>query len=191
MTHPLVEMICNRVSYPRLTEPAPDQDVLENIYRSALRAPDHMLLRPWRYLVIQGDARVALGQLFCDAALADDPQVSISQQEKFRTMPMRAPMIVVGIAKPSPHPKVPLEEQLVSCGVGMGYMLLSLQAEGFGGIWRTGPLASDETVRAGLGVKEHETIVGFLYLGTPQGEGKSVPHFELDDFFVNWNEPVQ
>lgn len=186
MASSFTDLVLNRVSSPRLSDPAPEQSQLEKIYRSALRAPDHMMLRPWRYLVIKGDARAQLGEVFCEAAKQDDSELSDVQQNKFRAMPLRAPMLVVGISTNQDHPKVPVEEQVVSCGVGMGYMLLMLQAEGFGGIWRTGPMAEHAYVRECLGVQAHETLVGFLYIGTPVGEPKPVPQIAIDDHFIEW-----
>jgi nitroreductase len=191
MVASFIDLISKRVSYPRLVGPAPNDDLLERIYRSALRAPDHMMLRPWRYLLIKDDARNTLGDVFCDAALKDDTHLTAAQKEKYRVMPLRAPMMIVGISTNQEHPKVPVEEQVISCGVGIGYMLLALQSEGFGGIWRTGPLAHNAYVREALGIQEHETLVGFLYLGTPQGEAKPIPDTSVDNYFTEWNSSLK
>lgn len=186
MNPELLNLMCKRVSSPRLEAPAPPVAVLEKIFQTALRAPDHMLLRPWRYLVIDGDARAQLGELFCEAALKDSPRLTAAQCDKYRSMPLRAPMILVGIAENQVHKKVPSEEQVVSCGVGMGYMLLALQSVGFGGVWRTGPMATNTVVKAQLGVQVHETLVGFLYMGTPKGELRPVPELNTSDYFHQW-----
>lgn len=50
--------LMTRTSQGALTEPAPSADVLNHAFQAALRAPDHRLLRPWRYLVIDGEARL-------------------------------------------------------------------------------------------------------------------------------------
>ncbi len=42
---------------------------LEQILKAGFRAPDHALLRPWRILVIEGEARDRLGALFAQAKL--------------------------------------------------------------------------------------------------------------------------
>lgn len=196
MNQTFVEFIQQRSSSPRLAEPAPTKMELEMIFKSALRTPDHMMLRPWRYLVIEGDARAKLGDLFLKSAqLSADESVASGKPieeinefkaEKFKSMPLRAPMLVVAIACYSDHPKVPKQEQLLSCGVGVGYMLLSLQALGYGGIWRTGDMAFNPHVSAGLGLKEHESIVGFLYIGTPVGEAKPIPDISVDQYFTPW-----
>jgi nitroreductase len=186
MNSELLDLMCKRVSSPRLEAPAPSDQVLEKIFHTALRAPDHMLMKPWRYLVVEGDARVKLGDLFCEAALKDSPELTEVQRDKFRSMSLRAPMIIVGISENHAHNKVPVEEQIVSCGVGIGYMLLALQSIGFGGVWRTGPMATNSIVKKGLGVSLDETLVGFLYIGTPKGELKPVPKLKTSDYFHKW-----
>jgi nitroreductase len=198
MNTSLVELLCQRVSSPRLTEPAPNKEELDLVFKSALRAPDHMLLRPWRYLIIEGEARHKLSELFLSSAkLSFEELVAQSKEklveeitdfkaEKLKSMPMRAPMIIVAIASLINHPKVPHEEQILSCGVGVGYMLLALQALGYGGVWRTGDVALNKYVCEGLGLKSNESIVGFLYLGTPVGEPRPLPDVNLQDYFSNW-----
>ncbi len=187
MNEAIVDLLCQRVSFPRLAEPAPEAEALDKIYRAALRAPDHMLLRPWRYLVIQGEGREALGELLCEAGREQcGGYISTAQAEKYRAMPLRAPMILVGVSLNVDHPKVPAEEQVLSCGAGISYMLLALQAQGFGGIWRTGPLAQNPRLKSGLGIAPHESLVGFLYLGTPVGEAKPLPDLKAEDYFLDW-----
>lgn len=182
----LVDLIANRVSSPRLTEPAPNAEQLEQIFKCALRAPDHMLLRPWRYLVIEGDARAKLGEAFVEAAQQNATALTDAQIEKYRKMPLRAPMMIVAVSTNLPHEKVPVVEQQVSCGVGVGYMLLALQAMGYNGIWRTGVLAEDALVKERLGIQPHESLIGFLYVGTPVGELKAVPTLHQEYFVQNW-----
>lgn len=75
-------------------------------------------------------------------------------------------MIIVGITSHQAHPKVPEVEQTMSAAVGMGYLLLALEAAGYGGMWRTGGLAYNPEIAKGLGLGDHETITGFLYTGS-------------------------
>lgn len=186
MNTSLVELLCQRVSFPRLTEPAPNKQELELVLKSALRTPDHMMLRPWRYMLIEGEARTKLGELFLSSYKALNGEVNEFQADKLKSKPMRAPMIIIAVASLVDHPKVPYEEQVLSCGVGVGYMLLALQALGYGGIWRTGGMALNKHVYQGLGLKENESIVGFLYLGTPVGEPKPIPDVNPQDYISNW-----
>jgi len=186
MSDELFDLMMNRVSFPRLESPAPSKDLMEKLFQSALRTPDHMKLKPWRFLVIEGDGRKSLGDVFRRSAELDDSDLSQAKKDKFTNMPMRAPVIVVGISKNLSHAKVPKTEQVISCGVAMGYMLLGLQSKGFGGVWRTGPLAENSYVMSALGLDSSETIVGFLYMGTPTGEPKKIQLSNSADHFCTW-----
>ena len=48
-----LQALHQRVSVPRLSEPAPKGDILANIQRAAFRAADHARMRPWRFLIIE------------------------------------------------------------------------------------------------------------------------------------------
>lgn len=186
MPHPVTDLLLKRNSSARLTFPAPDGMLLNTLFQAAFRAPDHGLLRPWRYLVIEGDGLERLGELFVASALRETPELSQVQQDKFRKMPTRAPMVIVAIASTQEHVKIPEIEQVISAGVGVGYLLLSLQAEGYGGMWRTGPLAYNIDVQKGLGLTRQESIVGFLYVGTPEGKSKAIPAHDISTFVKKW-----
>ncbi|HYB64639.1 MAG TPA: nitroreductase family protein, partial [Steroidobacteraceae bacterium] len=58
-----IDALVTRRSATTLTEPAPDAGALELIFASAVRAPDHGRLRPWRFLVVRGAARGRFGEL--------------------------------------------------------------------------------------------------------------------------------
>lgn len=181
-----LEALQNRVSSSRLVAPAPAGEPLQAIFRAALRAADHGNLRPWRFLVVEGDDRKALGELYEQAALADTPDLDESQRQRFRAMPLRAPMVVVAVANCREHPKVPELEQVIATGAAVQNMINAAFAQGIGAYWRTGALAYHPRVAAGLGLESNEQIVGFVYLGTPEGTAKPVPELQVADFFSPW-----
>lgn len=180
----VMDALLKRSSEPRLTAPAPDQATLEKAFACAARAPDHALLRPWRYLIIEGeDALNALGELF---AATCDEGASDKEREKCHKKALRAPMVIVGIACQQTHPKVPEIEQTMSAAVGMGYLLLALESAGFGGMWRTGAMAYNLDIARGLGLEDHEIITGFLYTGSVSSSKPGVPRPDQSDFVRRW-----
>lgn len=185
-----LEALHTRVSAPRLSGEVPD-DVLNNILKAALRAPDHALLRPWRILIVKGQHRVSLGELFARVARLQDPDVSEAQLDKARSKPLRAPVILVGIAKLSPHPRVPEVEQLLSCGAAMQNMSIAAFAQGLGAMWRTGSMAYDQVVHEGLGMSEDERITGFLYVGQVEGRTRRAPELDVDDYAREWTGSLE
>lgn len=93
--------------------------------------------------------------------------------DKARNAPFRAPMIIAVVAKCQADHKVPVWEQEMSAGCAVMAMQMAAVAQGFNGIWRTGPLTGSAAVREGFSCGEHDKIVGFLYLGTPQLKASS------------------
>ncbi len=176
----------SRVSVPRLGGAPPDALALENIFRAALRAPDHAQLRPWRFITISGESRNRLGALFAEAQTQDDPSITEAALEKVRSKPLRAPLVVVVIASITPHPKVPDIEQVISAGAAAQSMLVAAHAQGVGAMWRTGSMAYHPTVHAGLGLVDQESIVGYLYLGEPEGRLRDVTPLPVTAFVSEW-----
>lgn len=161
-----LELLVNRRSASRLAEPAPAGEQLDNIVRAGMRAPDHGTLQPWHFFVIEGEGRERFSQTLEQAAIAAGQDEKGA--EKARTSPFRAPLIIAVVAKCDIHHKVPQWEQLLSAGCAVMAMQMAALAQGFNGIWRTGPLTDSPVVRQAFDCREQDKIVGFLYLGTPQ-----------------------
>ncbi|MBS9438578.1 NAD(P)H nitroreductase [Photorhabdus noenieputensis] len=160
-----LELLLNRRSVSRLTTPAPQGEALQHILAAGMRAPDHGALRPWHFIVMQDEGIERFSRLLHQAAI--DGQLGADAEEKAKSAPYRAPLIIAVIAKVAENSKIPEWEQVISAGCAVHAMQMAAVAQGFGGIWRTGSWTDDNTVRAGLGCHQHDKIVGFLYLGTP------------------------
>lgn len=128
----------NRVSCALLTEPGPSAEQLEIMLKAAVRAPDHANLRPWRFLLIEGAAREQLGEVLVQAALTDTPDSAPEALDKVRRKTLRAPTIVVVVAKLTEHPKVPEIEQIITAGAAATNLVTAAFALGVGAYWRTG-----------------------------------------------------
>ncbi len=181
-----VELLLNRVSTPVLSEPGPGEEQLDIIYRAALRAPDHGAIRPWRFLTVKDEARDQLGRVFQQAAQQDNPELEPAKFEKLGRMALRAPLVVVVIARIQEHQKVPAVEQRVSAGAAAQNMILAAFAQGVGAMWRTGDMAYHPHVCSALGLARNEEIIGYLYLGTMPERLKKVPVLEPEDYVSNW-----
>lgn len=181
-----IEALHARNSTPKLTDPAPQGEDREAIFQAALRAPDHARLRPWRFLTVEGDARLMLGEKMAAAALLDNADLDPAIHAKQLVAPMRAPLVIIAAAKIVEHPKVPEVEQLLSTGAAVSQMLTAAHALGYAGIWRTGSVSFSRSFMSSVGLASNETIVGFVYLGTAEGRRKSLPSIDSKDFFESW-----
>lgn len=181
-----IALLANRSSSSRLIEPGPNTQALEQIIRCALRVPDHGRLRPWRFLVIEGEGRNRLGELFVDALRLRNPDASPDVIEKSRTAPLRAPLLIAVIGRLQQHAKVPVIEQHLSAGCAAHTLVLAAQALNFGAIWRTGDNCYDTFIKRGLGLGEEELIVGYIYIGTPMLPARAQPELEPAEFMQTW-----
>ena len=76
-----------------LSEPGPNPEELEALLTIATRVPDHGRLTPWRFLVIEGEARARIGEVIAAAFLADQPQADATRVEQERNRLARAPTV--------------------------------------------------------------------------------------------------
>ncbi|MCW2641051.1 MAG: hypothetical protein JWP76_3357 [Dactylosporangium sp.] len=156
----LVEAISTRRSTHALCEPAPEDDAFVSLLEIAATAPDHGMLRPWRWILLRGAARLALGSYLSRGA-PPERQHSASAKAK------RTPLMAILVFKPSVHHKVFEWEQLAATSSMTYAMMLLLHASGFGSIWRTGSLCTNEELPRFLGLTAEERVLGSLDIGTP------------------------
>jgi nitroreductase len=124
--------------------------------------------------------------VFAEAFRAREPKATAEDLDRERARPLRAPLLVVVVSRPrGDMPKVPVVEQLLSAGAAAQNILLATHALGYGGMWRTGPMAYDRLVHRALGLDEGEAIVGFLYLGTVT-EPPVPPPGPSDSLVTDW-----
>ena len=181
-----LDALHRRSSVPKLSGPLPSKEMLENIYKAAFSAPDHAVLKPWRFLVVTGNSREKLGELFAKAGVAKDASLHQGAIEKLRRKPLRAPLVLVCISSYKFHPKVPEIEQDLSAGAATQNMLIAAFAQDLGAMWRTGSLAYDPIVKSGLGLTVEEKIIGFLYIGAIDGGTKQLREPDLQSYFQEW-----
>lgn len=162
-----------RASVPArlLRAPAPDRAVRDLAVSAALCAPDHGGLRPWRFVFIEGEARLALGDLLVASTLARAPDTPPERLEIERAKPLRAPLVVAaGAAINHERPGVPPWEQEASAAAGIMNFLSALDAQGFGACWLSSPALKDPAVKVALGFAEGDSLLGWIYIGTPDAD---------------------
>jgi nitroreductase len=179
-----IKSIQTRNSIPFLEDPAPTEEEMKEVYKAALRAPDHAWLRPWKYIEVTGKGRQKLANSFLNAANLSGEEITEEYKEKLLKAPFRAPMIIILIADIKEHPKVPKIEQLLSLGASAQNILLSINSLGYGAVWRTGKMAFNPQIVESLGLPKNNEIIGYLYIGTPSREEKVIPNLNIDDYLT-------
>ena len=171
---------------PTMSEERPSRAEVEDLLDAAVMAPTHHMTQPWRFIVVAGKARDALGSVMGSRVrreLPDDPHLEEKvAAEAGRTA--RAPVIITVVYVPSSHPKAIENEDRYAVGAAMQNLMLAAQARGLSTFLRTGPASLDPGVAAHLGLsagdgggggqggdggQRPEEIAGFIYLGRAQG----------------------
>lgn len=181
-----LDLLLSRKSHNKLIAPAPTEEQLTQLFQCALRAPDHALLKPWRYRVFQGEALNELGEKFAQAAKIDDPEITEVKLDKVKRKPLRAPMVIVASVEIVEHPKVPEIEQVLSGGASVQNILMAAHFQGIGAMWRTGSLAFNDNLMRLLGLAENEKIIGFIYLGQEEGDKRVAKELNIEDFVTRY-----
>ncbi|MBG0854627.1 nitroreductase [Streptomyces spinoverrucosus] len=154
--------VLSRRSEHHLVEPAPTDDEFAYLLRAAATAPDHGRLRPWRWILVRGEGRAALGRCF-----ADDSSAPALQRARTEAKTRRAPLLATLVFTPVTDHRVPEWEQLAATSAMAGSLGLLLHARGFGSIWRTGRFTESPQAHRLLGLGPNERLLGWLYIGTP------------------------
>nr|MBP8206621.1 nitroreductase family protein [Acinetobacter sp.] len=179
--------IHQRQSIGHLVEPAPNASQLEKAFQAALVAPDHHRLKPTRFVVVPEAEREAFGELL-SRALADTGQTEEAQLERVKNHPFRAPLLVLALTKLQDHSKVPHFEQILSSGAAIQNFLLSLQAQGFSTMWRSGAVVESVLFKQALNLNATDLISGIIYIGTAV---KAIPpraEIQTSEFVSEWQK---
>jgi len=162
-----LDFLLTRRSRPSktLTAPVPDRATLETLLTAAARTPDHGKLEPWRFIVLGKPALTRLAGLVParGAALGIEPDKITKSHDQFAN----ADLAVAVISSPKPSEKIPQIEQVYSAGAVCLALVNAGLAAGWGANWLSGWASHDRTfVTEGLDLAPHETVAGFIHLGT-------------------------
>lgn len=159
------EAIAKRRSHKLLVEPAPSDTELRRILEAAAMAPDHQTLRPWRFVVIAGEAKNELSTRAVEQLKTKAPDTPAGKLEKEMRKLGRAP-IVIAIAATHVETKLPFRELVSATDAAVQNLLLAATALGYGTIWRSGVAVDDPWLKRELGFQADDQVVGFIYIGT-------------------------
>jgi nitroreductase len=166
-----LELLSTRRSFKaaELMAPGPSPGEIDKLLTIACRVPDHGKLTPWRFIVFEGEARLAAGTAIAAAFRGKYPDAKPEQVEFERKRLAHAPLVIAVVSRAAPHVKIPEWEQVLSAGAAAMNLVVAAHALGYGANWITGWYAYDRGVLDALGLAPHERIAGFIHIGTPSG----------------------
>jgi nitroreductase len=163
--------LLSRRSANALEEPGPDDRQLEALLEAAATAPDHGWIRPYRFVVVRGDGRQALGRALVEAAMEADPLLDAAVAAKLAAKTRIAPVMVLLVASPDVTHKVAVWEQVATASCAGFGLVLAADLAGFGAMWKSAPWLAGRALSGLLRLTEHEQLLGWVNLGTRAGTG--------------------
>ena len=145
--------------------PGPSPQELDAMLTVASRVPDHGKLAPWRFIILEGEARHRIGDTIAAAFQADDPGADPERVATERRRLARAPLVVTVVSTARPHVKIPEWEQVLSAGAVCMNLIVAANLLGFATSWLTEWYGFDRRVLEALGLSASEEIAGFIHIG--------------------------
>jgi nitroreductase len=169
-----------------LAGPGPSAAEIDTLLTVASRVPDHGKLTPWRFIVFEGDARLAAGKAIAAAFRDNRPDATPDQIESESRRLARAPLVIAVVSRATPHVKIPEWEQVMSAGAAATSLVMAAHALGYAASWLTEWYAYDRRVLAALGLSDDERIVGFVHIGRPDRPAEDRPRPPLADIVTRF-----
>ena len=181
------EAIHSRHSQGTVKQDPVPHALIEKLLRAAVQAPNHYKVRPWRFVVLTGNARNRLGEVFAASQRERFPDLPPEALDKTRALPLRSPVLIaVGVDKPT-EAKVLEIENVCATAAACENLLIAAQAEGLAVKWRTGEWARNPRVKEFLGFAPDQHIIAFLYIGYPEFVAEYPPRPSFEERTV-WME---
>jgi len=166
--------------------PGPSDEQIRTLIEAATRVPDHGKLSPWRFLILKGDARAALGGIAASALKTTEPDANDERLAIEQRRFLRAPVIIAVVSRVREAIPIPEWEQILSSGASCQTLCIAAHAMGFVANWITEWPAYHPMVRDALGLHAGEKIAGFIYLGHPVEPLVDRPRPRYEDIASEW-----
>lgn len=178
-TDPRLDFLLKRTSAVRLTTPAPDADQVRTLVAAATAVPDHARLKPYRFVVVEGEARDHFGTALALAAVAANPGAA-PFADKVKNKAFFAPLLIALVSSPRPGASVPVWEQEATAACAGFGLVLAAEALGFGAVWKSAPVHEGKQLAALLQQRDGEKLLGWVNIGTRADTPLSRPKPDLD-----------
>lgn len=188
MSSSSLEYLLSRHSTKFVQAPGPDDAELAQILQTAMSAPDHGRLQPWRFKIIRGEAIQALADLAIqsikNAGKDFPPQKEVSTRRWLQNAPL---LIAVACHMDHSNTKIPEQERLLATGAAVMNILNAAHMLGYAAYWSTGLGTYLDEVPEALGFDSLDySFMGFVSLGTPIRSLIPPQRPDFQDFVTEW-----
>lgn len=183
-----VEYLLSRRSVKFVTAPGPTEEQLSLILQSAMSAPDHGKLQPWRFALIRGEAIGRLADLALNATKAAGLPLTPEKEASTRKWLSQVPLLIALACRiDHSNTKIPEQERILATGAAVTNMLNAANMLGYGAYWSTGLATYIDEVNEALGFDGLDyRFMGYLAIGTPINDTEAPKRADYHPFVTEW-----
>ncbi|MCM4167727.1 Putative NAD(P)H nitroreductase YdjA [Arenibacter antarcticus] len=154
---------------------------ISKVLEAANCAPTHKKTEPWRFKVLQGEAKDKLGLFLSLKYMETDPKPKQFKVEKLISNPKKAGAIIAICMQRDPKESLPEWEEVAATAMAVQNMWLCCTHLGIGCYWSSPGLI--QYMDDFFDLNEGEKCLGFFYMGNYEGE---IPEVDRG----SWEEKV-
>jgi len=165
--------------------------VIERLLAAAVRAPNHKLTEPWRFVVVSGAAKRRYAELRREYRRArfdppDSEQAAKAAEKTFREH-QETPAFIFVLCAVSDD-AVRREEDYGAAMMAIENLLIAATADGLGTFVRTGGIMEHPGVKELVGVPEGYRVISIVSLGYLAGQPEPTPRKKPLAELVTWKD---
>ena len=160
-----------------------DRATLFRVLEAANWAPTHKRTEPWRFKVVTGEKREALGAFLRDKYVDLDPSPKEFKAKKLYHNPQRAAAIIAICMQRDPEERLPEWEEVAATAMAVQNMWLVCTELGIGSYWSSPGLIRH--MGEFFDLAEGERCLGFFYMGYYDEAPPEGPRSPLDEK-ISW-----
>lgn len=165
-----IDAIQRRTSIRRFRPDTVPRETIARLLDCAVRAPNHKLTEPWRFVVLTGAARSRFAELRARHRLKryTDPASEEARAgfEKVRRETEATPVLVVVMCAVDPD-ELTREEDYAAALMATANLMIAAESLGLGTYLKTGGIMRDPDVASLVGLADGFRIVAVVSVGYP------------------------
>jgi nitroreductase len=168
----IADAIRNRRTVKQFLPEPPSADLIHRLLDLAVWAPNHRLTEPWRFYLIAGSARQAVGQIAAaitrDKVLAAGGVAEVAERKGSEAgAPWAAvPLLLFVTYQTHDNPEIDLENYGAVCCAIQNFMIAA-HAAGLATSWNSGAVAASPELRKLVAASDNERMAGLIRVGYP------------------------
>ena len=141
---------------------------IEKVLEAANWAPNHKCTEPWRFKVIQGEAKNRLGTFLSKKYEEVDPRPKAIKIKKLQENPQKANVVIAICMQRDLKESLPEWEEVAAVSMAVQNMWLLCTEMGIGSYWSSPELI--KYMGEFFSLAECEKCLGFFYMGNFDGD---------------------